>query len=136
MTGIEPELWVDRAAAAVAFYEAAFGATTLMRVGEGDEIVVRLAVGNARFWIAAASMDMGRFSPERMGGSTGRTLLVVDDPDAVVARAVRAGARETAAVDDEHGWRLGRIVDPHGHEWEIGRPAQDDGESGSGSTSR
>lgn len=122
MTGIEPELWVDRAAAAVAFYESAFGATTLMRVGEGDDIVARLSVGGARFWVSAASPGAGRFSPERIGGTTGRTLLVVDDPDAVVARAVDAGARETAAVTDEHGWRLGRIVDPHGHEWEIGRP--------------
>ena len=49
-------------------------------------------------------------------------LLVVDDPDTVTARAVRAGAKETSPVDDEHGWRLGRIVDPFGHEWEIGKP--------------
>jgi PhnB protein len=49
-------------------------------------------------------------------------LLVVDDPDTVAAQAVRAGATETSPVGDEHGWRLGRIVDPYGHEWEIGLP--------------
>jgi uncharacterized glyoxalase superfamily protein PhnB len=41
---------------------------------------------------------------------------------AVFARAVGAGASPLAPVADEHGWRLGRIVDPFGHEWEIGRP--------------
>jgi PhnB protein len=122
VTGIEPELWVNRAAAAVSFYEAAFGATTLLRVGNGNDIVVRLAVGDARFWVGAADPGMGRLSPEEIGGRTSRTLLVVDDPDAVVARAVGAGASETSPVEEEHGWRLGRIVDPHGHEWEIGTP--------------
>jgi PhnB protein len=50
-------------------------------------------------------------------------MLVVDDPDAMVEQAVKAGATETTAVAVEHGWRLGRIVDPLGHEWEIGKPA-------------
>jgi PhnB protein len=120
MTSIEPELWVDRPASAVTFYERALGAATLHRVGEGEDIVAQLAVGDARFWVGSACA--GRFSPSRLGGATGRTLLVVDDPDAAVRRAVAAGARETSAARDEHGWRLGRIVDPFGHEWEIGRP--------------
>jgi PhnB protein len=68
---------------------------------------------------------MRRFSPDSIGGATGRTLLVVDDPGAVLERAVGAGARQVAAVSDEHGWRLGRIVDPFGHEWEIGHPLGD-----------
>ncbi len=122
MTGIQPELWVDRAGAAVEFYEAAFGATVLHRVGNGDDIVAQLAVGDAVFWVTAASPDMRRFSPESIGGATGRTLLIVDDPSAVLQQAVRAGAQNLAAANDEHGWRLGRIVDPFGHEWEIGRP--------------
>jgi PhnB protein len=65
---------------------------------------------------------MNRFSPKEIGGTTSRTLLVVDDPETVLNRAVSAGADKTAPVSDEHGWRLGRIVDPFGHEWEIGRP--------------
>jgi hypothetical protein len=39
-----------------------------------------------------------------------------------VPHTVAAGAGQTAAVSDEHGWRLGRIIDPFGHEWEIGKP--------------
>ena len=120
MTSIEPELWVERAREAIAFYEAAFGATVLHRVGDGDEIVAQLAVGEARFWISSASAN--RPSPRANRGATGRVLLVVDDPDALFAQACAAGASELSPVQDEHGWRLGRIEDPAGHEWEIGRP--------------
>ena len=89
MTGIQPELWVDRAGAAVAFYQAAFGATVLHRVGEGDDIVAQLAVDGAAFWVAAADSTRRRFSPAGIGGATGRTLLVVDDPDAMFSTGGR-----------------------------------------------
>jgi PhnB protein len=122
MTSIQPELWVESPSEAVRFYEAAFDATVLHRVGDGDDIVAQLAVGNAAFWVAGASDAMKRLSPRAIGGATSRTLLVVDDPDTVVRQAVAAGATESSGVGDEHGWRLGRIVDPFGHEWEIGVP--------------
>ncbi len=122
MTSIQPELWVDRGGDAVAFYRAAYDATVLHRVGDEDDVVAQLAVGDAVFWVASADADRKRFSPHAIDGTTSRTLLVVDDPDAVVEQAVQAGATATAAVADEHGWRLGRIADPFGHEWEIGKP--------------
>ncbi len=122
MTSIQPELWVEGAGAAVAFYQAAFGALVVHRVGEGEEIVAQLTVGDAAFWVAAASPAMKRLSPQAIDGATSRTLLVVDKPEAMLEQAVSAGATETFPVADEHGWRLGRMVDPFGHEWEIGRP--------------
>jgi PhnB protein len=122
MASIQPELWVERPREASAFYEAAFGATVLHCVGDGDDIVAQLGVGEAAFWVAPASSTMKRFSPHTIDGATSRTLLVVEDPDSVVRQAVAAGATETAAVNNEHGWRVGRIVDPFGHEWEIGAP--------------
>jgi len=122
MVSIQPELWVAEAARALAFYQAAFGARIVHCAGAGDDIVAQLAVGDAMFWVAAAGPDMGRFSPRAIGGHTSRTLLVVEDPDAVLAAAVAAGAVATAAVSAEHGWRIGRIEDPFGHEWEIGTP--------------
>jgi len=122
MTSIQPELWVENPRDALAFYEAAFGATVLHRVGEGDDIVAQLGVGEAAFWVASASSTMKRLDPRSIDGATSRTLLVVEDPDSILRRAVDAGATETSPVGDEHGWRLGRIVDPFGHEWEIGVP--------------
>ncbi|HKS99186.1 MAG TPA: VOC family protein [Rugosimonospora sp.] len=122
MTSIQPELWVDRAGQAVVFYAEAFGATVLHCVGEGDEIVAQLAIDDAAFWVAGAGPSMGRFSPKTIGGGTSRILLVVPDPDAVAARAVAAGAVQASPISDEHGWRVGRVIDPFGHEWEIGKP--------------
>jgi PhnB protein len=122
MTSIQPELWVDSPDKALKFYEAAFGATVLHRVGEGDDIVAQLGVSEAAFWVAAASSTMKRLSPRAIDGATSRTLLVVEDPDSVVRQALAAGATERSPVRDEHGWRLGRIIDPFGHEWEIGAP--------------
>ena len=122
MTSIQPELWVANAREAIAFYGAAFGATVLHLVGDGDDIVAHLRVGDAAFWVAPASSTLKRLSPRVIDGATGRTLLVVDDPEKIAEQAVRAGAKEASPVRDEHGWRLGRIIDPFGHEWEIGKP--------------
>jgi PhnB protein len=122
MTRIEPELWVENAREAVVFYKAAFGAEVLHQVGEGDDIVAQLRVGDAPFWIAPTSAQMRRLSPRAINGATGRTLLVVEDPEQLLRQAVAAGATETSPVRNKHGWLLGRITDPFGHEWEIGVP--------------
>jgi uncharacterized glyoxalase superfamily protein PhnB len=65
MTSIQPQLWVARPGQALAFYQEAFGARILHRVGEADDIVAQLVVGEASFWVGAASSGMGRFSPMR-----------------------------------------------------------------------
>jgi PhnB protein len=49
-------------------------------------------------------------------------ILTVVDPDAVHARAIAAGATQIHPVGEDYGWRLGRVVDPFGHHWEIGHP--------------
>jgi PhnB protein len=125
MNSFQPQLWIERASEAVSFYERGFEAEVLHQVGEGDDIVAQLAVGDAVFWVARADSAAMRFSPDGIGGTTGRVLLVTATPEALVASAVAAGAVETSPVHDEHGWRLGRIVDPFGHHWEVGRPLGD-----------
>lgn len=92
MISIQPELWVERAAEAVRFYQAAFGATVLHQVGDGEDIVAQLAVGGAAFWVATGGPAGQRLQPKAIGGSTGRVLLVADDPDVVFHEAVTAGA--------------------------------------------
>ncbi|HEX6701794.1 MAG TPA: VOC family protein [Gaiellaceae bacterium] len=122
MSSIQPELWVENAGDAVKFYEAAFGAKVVHRIGAGEDVVAQLGVGEAAFWVAPTSAQMKRLSPRAIDGATSRTLLVVEDPDRVVRQAVAAGATESSPVSKEHGWLLGRIIDPFGHEWEIGAP--------------
>ncbi len=105
---------------AMEFYKSAFEAVELYRVEGGG--VGRLSVDGAEFWVAEESEEHLNFSPETLGGCSVRMLLVVDDPVTMQARALEAGAREVMPVADAHGWRLGRIVDPFGHHWEIGKP--------------
>jgi PhnB protein len=121
---IQPELWVDDGPAAVAFYERALGAAVLHRIsGPGPtDVVAQLSVAGACFWVSSSSDELRRFSPLRIGGATGRMLLVIADPAALMTRALAAGATQTSALRNEHGWRLGRLVDPFGHEWEVGHP--------------
>lgn len=122
---VAPQLSVRNGRAAVEFYKAAFGARELHRVGGVDgheEVVAQLAIGDATFWVADESPGHSNFSPESLGGGTVRMLLMVADPDAAIDRAVAAGATVVYPAADEHGWRLGRIVDPYGHHWEVGKP--------------
>ena len=120
-TSIAPWLSVRNSARAVDFYKAAFGATEAFRMdGDGGSVVARLSIDGAEFWLSDESPENANFSPQSLGGGTVRIILTVADPDAVFARAVAAGATEVWPVGEEHGWRLGRIVDPFGHHWEIG----------------
>jgi PhnB protein len=124
-TLIAPLLSVRRGASAVAFYEAAFGAQVLFRIDDdAGAVVARLAVGRAEFWVADESPEHQNFSPESLGGGSVRLLLIVRDPDAVFAGAVAAGATVVWAVNEQHGWRVGRVLDPFGHHWEIARELQ------------
>jgi PhnB protein len=121
---LAPLLSVRHGAKAIEFYKAAFGAKELFRGESPDgEIVAQLSVGRSDFWLADESPENLNFSPLSLGGSTTRLVLVVDDPDAVFAQAIAAGAKEIWPVADQrYGWRVGRVVDPYGHHWEIGKP--------------
>jgi PhnB protein len=120
---IAPLLSVRNGARAVEFYMSAFGAKEVYRVEDPTgSVVSRLSVHGAEFWVADESPEHANFSPESLGGGTVRMILTVPDPDAIVARALAAGAREVVAVKEDYGWRLGRVVDPFGHHWEIGHP--------------
>ena len=123
-TSISPMLSVRNGAKAVEFYQSAFGADVLFRLdGDGGAVVAQLAVGGAGFWVADESPEHLNFSPESLGGGSVRMVMVVEDPDAVFDRAIAAGATVVSPVSDQpYGWRVGRVVDPFGHHWEIGKP--------------
>jgi PhnB protein len=121
-TTIAPWLCVRGGARAVEFYKSALGAKELFRMGEGNSVVARLSVDGAEFWLSDESPEDQNYSPESLGGITIRIILTVADPDAMFTRAIKAGAKEVYPVGEEHDWRIGRVVDPFGHHWEIGRP--------------
>jgi PhnB protein len=121
---VAPLLAVRRGTRAIEFYKHAFGAVELFRnVSEDGAVVAQLAIDDCTFWLADESPENQNFSPVTLGGSTVRMVLVVDDPDSLFDRAVAAGAKGIwPVVDQPYGWRIGRIVDPFGHHWEIGKP--------------
>jgi PhnB protein len=120
---VAPMLSVRNGVRAVEFYKTALGAIEVYRVEDpGGAVVSRLSIDGAEFWLADESPEHANFSPESLGGGSVRMILTVPDPDARFAKAVAAGAREVTAVQDAYGWRVGRIVDPFGHHWEIGHP--------------
>jgi PhnB protein len=122
-TVIAPMLSVRNGVRAIAFYKAAFGAGELFRVeSESGAVVAQLSVDGAEFWLADESPEHFNFSPESLGGGTVRMVMIVEEPDAAFDRAVAAGATVVWPVSNQHGWRLGRVVDPFGHHWEIGKP--------------
>ena len=122
-TSISPMLSVRRGAKAVEFYQAAFGANVVFRIDAPDgALVARLSVDQAEFWVADESPEHKNFSPETLAGGTVRMVMTVDQPDAAFSKAVAAGASVVSPMGNQHGWRAGRVVDPFGHHWEIGKP--------------
>ena len=121
-TTVAPFLSVRRGKEALEFYKAAFGATEAFLHENNGSVVAQLEVDGADFWLADESPEHGNFSPESLSGGTVRMVLTVEDPDAMFDRAVTAGAKVVVPMENNYGWRLGRVVDPYGHHWEIGKP--------------
>ena len=120
-------LRVANAAAAIEFYTRAFGAREVMRFAAGGSIPhAELLIGATVIYVADEAPEYGYPSAERLGGSPVGMQLLVDDADAAVERAVTAGARLVAPVEDQfYGERSGRVADPFGYTWTIAARKED-----------
>jgi PhnB protein len=120
-------LTVKDAVAAIEFYLAAFDAVELSRsAAPTGHVVAEMAIDELRFFVVDENPEAFNLSPKSLDGTTVRINLIVDDPDATAERAIRAGAKEIfPVVDQPYGLRQGRVADPDGHHWLIGRPLDD-----------
>lgn len=127
-SSLTPMLTVADAASAIAFYRDAFDAVERARfTAPTGHVVAELAIDGLRFFVVDENAEAFNLSPTSLDGTSVRLNLIVDDPDAVAARAVGAGATEIFPVADQpYGLRQGRVADPDGHHWLIGKPLGDE----------
>ncbi len=120
---LTPFLTVQDARAIVEFYKKAFGATELSRQSAPTgQFIIEMSIAGDRFYAVDENPSAFNVSPASLGGTTVRLSLIVADPDAVANRAVAAGGKIVFPVADQlYGMRQGRIADPEGHHWLIGK---------------
>ncbi|TMC74472.1 MAG: VOC family protein [Chloroflexi bacterium] len=121
---LTPFLTVKDARAVVEFYKKAFGATELSRQSTPTgQFIIEMSIDGERFYAVDENASAFNVSPTTLGGTSVRMSLIVEDPDAVADRAVAAGGRIVFPVADQpYGMRQGRVADPAGHHWLIGKP--------------
>lgn len=125
---LTPYLSIKGAAQAIEFYKKAFGAKELMRMpgAKGDIGHAEMQIGDSRLMLADEHPDIGFLGPRTRGGSAVHMNVYVKDVDAVVERAVKAGAKLTREVQDMfYGDRSGSIEDPFGHTWHVATHVED-----------
>lgn len=100
----------------------------MMRLNRPDGRVgpAELQIGDSRIMLADEFPEMDFRSPTSLGGTPVHLHLYVEDADAVVQRAVAAGARIVRPVQDKfYGDRTGTIADPYGHVWHVATHKED-----------
>ena len=128
MRTVTPHLVCARAAEAIEFYKQAFGAVEAARLPgpQGKLAHAMIRIGDSAVMLVDEFPEMGTLSPRSLKGSPVTIHLYVDDVDATVARAVKAGAKITMPVADMFwGDRYGQLVDPFGHRWSVGTHVRD-----------
>ncbi|KIO50378.1 VOC family protein [Nitrosospira sp. NpAV] len=121
-------LTVRGASDAIEFYKKAFGATELFRLNMPDGKIAHgeFKIGDSMFMISDENPEWGIASPEKLGGSPVALHLYVADADATFSDAIKAGAKETMPLANQFwGDRMGKVVDPFGHQWLIATHIED-----------
>ncbi len=117
-----PYMIISGAARAIEFYKQAFGATEIMRMAQPDGTIghAEIQIGDSRIMLSDEAPEMGARSAQTLGGSAAGILLYVEDADAVVKRAVSAGAKLVRDLENAfYGDRTATIHDPFGNQWYI-----------------
>jgi PhnB protein len=128
MHTVTPHLVCAGAAEAIEFYKRAFGAVETARLPgpQGKLAHAMIRIGDSVVMLVDEFPERGALSPTALKGSPVTIHLYVDDVDATVERAVKAGAKITMPVADMFwGDRYGQLVDPFGHHWSVGTHIRD-----------
>ena len=128
MHSVTPHLICAGAADAIEFYKKAFGAVEATRLPgpNGKLMHAAVRIGDSTVMLVDEMPEWGALGPKSLKGSPVTIHLFVDDVDAVVARAVKAGAKVTMPVDDMFwGDRYGKLEDPFGHHWSVATHVRD-----------
>jgi PhnB protein len=125
---VTPYLFCKGAAAAIEYYQKAFGATELMRHAGPDGQIghAEIKIGDSVIMLADEYPVMKALSPQTIGGTAVLLLVYVDDVDAVFARALAAGGKQLHPLEDKfYGDRTGTLIDPFGHMWTVATHRED-----------
>lgn len=125
---VTPYLSVDGCTQAIDFYCNILGAVERMRMGGPDGKIAHaeLDLGGSVIMLADSFPEMGAPTPRALGGSPVTFMVYVADVDDVFARAIKAGAKEIAPVQDQfYGDRSGSFEDPFGHRWNVASHIED-----------
>ena len=128
MHSVTPHLVCAGAAEAIEFYKKAFGAVEQARLPgpQGKLMHAMIRIGDSAVMLVDEMPEWGALGPKSLKGSSVTIHLYVDDADAFVARAVKAGAKVTMPVADMFwGDRYGKLEDPFGHHWSVGTHVRD-----------
>jgi len=125
---VTPYLIVAGAAEAIRFYEAAFGATEVLRMemGGGRLAHAEIKIGDSHVMLSDEWPDMNLLGPKARGGATASLMIYTEDVDADFARAIGAGCTAEREPEDQFwGDRMGTLVDPFGHRWSLATHKED-----------
>jgi uncharacterized glyoxalase superfamily protein PhnB len=128
MRTVTPHLVCAGAVDAIEFYKKAFGAVETARLPgpQGKLMHAMIRIGDSAVMLVDEFPEMGSLSPKSLKGSPVTIHLYVENVDAIVERAVKAGAKITMPVADMFwGDRYGQLVDPFGHHWSVGTHIRD-----------
>ena len=117
-----PQLFIQNGVSDISFYEKAFGAIERRRFSNADGTihVAELSIGDALFHLHEETAKVQKMSPSKINGTTVLIGLFVPDVDAVMEKAVAAGASVLAPAQSyDYGYRQGEGMDPFGHIWMI-----------------
>ena len=121
-TFFAPQLFIPGGVTDISFYSKAFGAVEIRpwRNDDGSVHVAELSIDGTIFHLHEERPAKGQVEPSKINAVTTLLGLFVDDVDAVITKALEAGATLlNPAQDYEYGYRQGNIQDPFGHQWMI-----------------